>query len=355
MTGPTLDPLGVHHEGRELMAVTLESPAGVTMRVLNLGGTVWSLHAPDPDGALADVVLGYDDPLAYVRDEFYVGGIIGRTANRVAHARFTLDGAPVHLTANHGRDHLHGGARGFNKVLWGMKPFARRGERGVVLEYTSPDGEEGYPGTLLTRVTYTLTDDNVWEVAYVAEADRPTPVNLTQHSYFNLAGRGSVRGHLLRVDADRYLPQDDERIPTGALESVKGTALDLRVTRTLGTVLDDPELPTHTLDHTFVLPDRVGVGDDALLMAAELSHPASGRVLTVTTTEPSVHCYAARYLVDLPGKSGERYQPHSAICLETQHFPDSPNRPEFPSTIVRPGAPYRSRTRFAFSAPRRAD
>lgn len=353
MTRPPLDPLGVHHEDGELMAVTLETPSGMRMRVLNLGGTVQSLHVPDADGALADVVLGYDDAAAYLADEHYLGGLVGRFANRIAGARFELDGAQVHVTANAGRHHLHGGERGFNKVLWAMRPFARRGARGVELEYASPGGEEGFPGTLLTRVTYTLTDGDAWEVEYLAESDRPTPVNLTQHSYFNLAGCGSVRDHLLRVDADRYLPHDAEQIPTGVIAPVKGTPFDLRDERGVGAVLDQPGLPAHTLDHTFVLEERTT--DGLLAQAAELSHPPSGRVLAVTTTEPSVHVYAARHLVDLPGKSGQRYQPHGGLCLETQHFPDAPNQSAFPSTIVRPGAPFRSRTRFAFSAPPRAD
>lgn len=352
MSAPAIEPLGVRDGDRELLAVTLQSSAGVRLRVLNVGGTVQALHVPDADGRLADVVLGYDDPAAYLTDAFYLGGIVGRFANRISGARFELDGALVHVTANQGRHHLHGGERGFNKVLWEMQPFARRGARGVVLEHTSPGGDEGFPGTLRTRVTYLLTDDGTWEVEYFAESDRATPVNLTQHSYFNLAGHGSARDHLLRVDADHYLPQDDDRIPTGAIVPVRGTPFDLRDEREVGAVLDQPTLPTHTLDHTFVLADRAG--DGGLAPAAELSHPASGRVLTVTTTAPSVHVYAARHLVDLPGKAGARYQPHSAVCLETQHFPDAPNRPDFPSTIVRPGAPFRSRTRFAFSAPRRA-
>ena len=356
MTPVALETLRVLHEGQPLVAATIESRAGMRMRVLNLGGIVVSLHVPDAHGRLRDVVLGFDDPVRYLDDRFYLGAIVGRYANRIGGAAFPLEGRTVRVTANQGRNHLHGGRRGFDRVVWGIEPFEDVSARGVVLTYTSPDGEEGFPGTLHTRVTYALTDDGAWEVGFDAESDRPTPVNLTQHSYFNLAGEGTVRGHTLRVEADRYLPLDAEQIPLGHLAPVDGTAFDLRRERLIGDVLDQPALAGESLDNTFVLrPDERAAGDasagrtDAMVPAATLAHAESGLVLTVSTSEPSVHCYAARYLDGIAGKHGQRYGPHDALCLETQRFPDSPNRPDFPSTIVRPGAPLLSRTRFAFS------
>jgi aldose 1-epimerase len=344
----TLERLGVRHDGHELIAATITSPSGLRMRVLNLGGIVWSLQVPDAEGALADVVLGYDDPVAYLTDAFYLGAIVGRYAGRIAGARFPLDGELVRVTANQGRNLLHGGRRGFDKVIWDMATFEAPAASGVVLTYTSPAGEEGFPGTLLTRATYSLTDDGAWEVTYHAETDRPTPVNLTQHSYFNLAGGGSAADHLLRVDADGYLPLTAEQIPKGTIAPVGGSAFDLRKARRVGDVAHAPEFGDGGLDHSFVL--RSSFGEGKLMSAAELVHPASGRGLTVTTTEPSVHAYAGHYLRDVRGKAGRRYQAGDAVCLETQHFPDSPNRPSFPGTIVLPGEPLRSRTRYAFSA-----
>jgi len=341
---PRVQSLGVGADGEELCAVTLTAANGTRMRVLNLGGIVQSLEVPDASGALVDVVLGFDDPNEYLTDRFYLGAIVGRYSNRIANACFPLDGKTVHVTANQGRNHLHGGHRGLTKVRWAMEPFAAAGASGVHLRYTSDDGDEGFPGTLIARVTYTLTDAGVWEVEYHAESDRPTPVNLTQHSYFNLAGTGSALDHLLRIDAAKYLPQTTEQIPTGEIAAVAGTVFDLRRARPLGEVVADPSLAVGGLDHTFVLEHA----PDELTEAAQLVHPASGRVLTVSTTAPSVHCYTSRYLRDITGKAGAPYAPFDAVCLEAQHFPDAPNHPHFPSTIVRPGAPYHQRTQFAF-------
>lgn len=348
MTARTsLERLGVMHEGRELVAATLVSPSGLRMRVLNLGGIVWSLEVPDAAEALRDVVLGYDDPAAYLTDPYYLGALVGRYAGRIADARFELDGEEFRLTANQGRDHLHGGRRGFNRALWEMSTFEAPGGCGVVLTHTSPDGDEGYPGTLLARATYTLTDDGAWEVVYHAESDRPTPVNLTQHSYFNLAGEGSATDHVLTIDADGYLPVGERQIPRGTIAPVVGSEADLREGRPLGDLVGAPGLGEGGLDHSFVLRAQYGMSTPR--PAGELWDPASGRVLTVSTTEPSVHVYAAHHLRDVPGKQGRRYQSNDAVCLETQHFPNSPNEPDFPGTIVHPDEPLRSRTRFAFS------
>jgi len=345
VTAPRVESLGLASDGEEILCVALEAANGMRMRVLNLGGIVQSLHVPDADGALTDVVLGFDDPSAYLADRFYLGAIVGRFSNRIAEASFALDGETVRVSANQGRNHLHGGHRGFNKVRWEMIPFAAAGARGVTLSYTSADGEEGFPGTLHTRVTYMLTDAGVWEVGYHAESDRATPVNLTQHSYFNLAGAGSALDHHLRINADQYLTQTANQIPTGAIEPVAGTPFDLRTSHTLRDVIAAPELATGGLDHSYVLEQSGGT----LFEAAQLANPASGRVLTVSTTAPILHCYTARDLTDIRGKGGASYAPFDAVCLEAQHYPDAPNHPHFPSTIVRPGAPYHARMRFAFS------
>jgi len=342
------EPLGIRHEGVELVAATLHGARGFRARVLNLGAILWSLHVPDASGALADVVLGYDDPAQYLSDDFYLGAVCGRFANRIANARFTLDGTEHRVTANRPPHHLHGGARGFNRVMWQMREVTRTGAKGVQLTYTSPDGEEGFPGALRTTVTYLLSDEGALDVEFRATADRPTPVNLTQHSYFNLAGAGSIRSHSLRVDADSYAPVDSSQLPKGPLAVVDGTPFDLRVPRQLEQVVASSAFGTGGLDHSFAV--RSWMPDDVLRPAAKLSDPVSGRRLRVSTTEPAVHVYAARYLEGVRGKRGVEYRPYDGICLETQHFPDSPNRPEWPSTTVRPGAPFTARTRFAFGA-----
>ena len=299
------------------------SPGGLEVRATDFGGIILSILAPDREGRPANVVLGYDSLDGYLRDSRYFGAIVGRYANRIAHARFTLDGTAYRLTANHGPHHLHGGRTGFDRVVWRASPFVAGGTAGLTLAHTSPAGDEGYPGTLDVRVTYTLTDRRELVVDYLATADRPTPVNLTQHSYFNLAGSGDVLGHLLRIDADAITPVDDGLIPTGAIAPVAGTPFDFRSPTAIGARLGGG------YDHNFVLR-RTGPG---LVHAARLEEPVSGRTLDVHTTEPGLQLYA-----------GNRW----GVCLETQHFPDSPNQPGFPSTILRPGAEYRSRTVFAF-------
>lgn len=340
------EPLGVRHEGVELVAATLHAARGLRARVLNLGATLWSLHVPDAVGSLADVVLGYDDPAQYVHDAFYVGAVCGRFANRIANARFTLDGTQHRLTANQPPHHLHGGARGFNRVMWEMRPVTRDGSQGVELTYASPEGEEGFPGALHTAVTYWLHDSGALDVEFHAAASHATPVNLTQHSYFNLAGAGSITDHSLQVHAERYLPVDARQIPLGLFADVANTPLDLRSAQRLGPVLADPLLGDGSLDHSFAI--REWKPDGSLRPAAELSDPISGRRLRVFTTEPAVHCYAARYLEGVRGKRGVEHRPFDGICLETQRFPDSPNHPEWPTTIVRPGTPFTARTRFTF-------
>ena len=271
-----------------------------------------SVLAPDRNGRRANVVLGFERPEDYVHNPRYLGAIVGRYANRIANARFTLDGRTYRLAANDGANHLHGGVTGFDKRVWRAACGANRLE----LRYLSPDGEEGYPGNLDVRVTYTLTDDNELIVHYGATTDKPTHVNLTQHSYFNLAGAGDILDHQVLIEADTMTPVDDQLIPTGALEPVAGTPFDFRSLMTLGARREG------RYDHNLVLEGGVRVVE-----------PESGRTLEVRTTEPGLQLYTGH---------------QAGLCLETQHFPNSPNEPSFPSTVLRPGAQYRSRTVFRF-------
>lgn len=346
MSGVTVEEIGLVHDGRPLRVATLVSRGGARMRILNLGGIVWSLEVPDAAGALSDVVLGYDDPADYLGNPHYLGALIGRYANRIGGAGFDLDGAHVQLTRNLGRHHLHGGARGFHKMVWDLRGFASNGTCGVELTHLSPHGTEGFPGNLETRVTYTLSDGNEWDVSWEATTDRPTPVNVTQHAYFNLAGHGTVVDHELKVAAAEWLPVDADQIPTGAVETVAGTPFDLRTPARLAERLGAPALAaTRGYDHTLVLCPGAA-------RAAVLRHPPSGRVLAVTTSEPALHLYTGNFLAGTVGKVGVPYAAHAGLCLETQHFPDAPNHAEFPSTILRPGALFTSRTRYAFSVMR---
>jgi aldose 1-epimerase len=319
--------------------------------VLDYGGIVQSLCVPDRDGRLGDVVLGYDEVAGYERDRFYIGAAIGRVAGRIGGAAFTLDGERYALAANDGPNHLHGGPRGFDKVVWRARTFEDADRVGVVLEHLSPDGDEGYPGNLRARITYAVNDANVLSVDYHATTDRPTPVNLTQHAYFNLAGEGSgdVLKHELTVHAESYTPLDAGLLPTGQIAPVEGTPLDFRAPRRVGERIDAAHEQLRTAggyDHNLVLDGA----DGAVRPAARLSDPASGRVMEVHTTEPGMQLYTGNFLdASILGKHGDRYGPRAGMCLETQHFPDSPNRPEFPSIILRPGEEFRSRTEFRFS------
>lgn len=330
----TRTPFGTAPAGEPVELFTFANARGLEVRATNYGGIIVSLVAPDRHGRPANVVLGHDSLEAYRLDPGYLGALVGRYANRIAHARFTLDGVIYRLAANNGRHHLHGGVKGFDKVVWSPSPFQNEIGAGIALSYTSPDGEEGYPGTLRARVTYTLTERNELVVDYHATSDRATPVNLTQHSYFNLGGSGDILGHLLQIRADSMTPVDHALIPTGAIVPVARGPFDFRSPTAVGAriAMDDEQLRRgHGYDHNFVL-NRSGPG---LVHAARVVEPVSGRTLDVHTTEPGLQLY-----------TGDQ----RALCLETQHFPDSPNRPEFPSTILRPGAEYRSHTVFTFGA-----
>jgi aldose 1-epimerase len=341
---------GTLPDGTALDLFTLTNAAGTRVRVTNYGGIITSLETADRTGALGDIVLGYDAIDGYLKETPYFGAIIGRYGNRIAKARFTLDGKTYTLAANNGANHLHGGIKGFDKVVWKAEPFERGGEVGLVLRYTSADGEEGYPGRLDATVTYTLTDANELVFDYRATTDKRTHVNLTQHTYFNLAGDGTrdVLGHEVQILADRYTPVDAGLIPTGELAPVEGTPFDFRTPTAIGARVNDahPQIKLGGgYDHNFVV-NRSG---DGLVRVARVSEPTTGRTLEVETTEPGVQFYTGNFLDgSITGKSGRVYKHRYGFCLETQHFPDSPNQKAFPSTVLEPGAEYKTTTRFRF-------
>ena len=333
-------------------AFTLRNTNGMTVRFIAYGGSIVSIEVPDRDGRFADVTLGYDAEEGYATDRHYLGALIGRYANRIARGRFTLDGYVHAVSVNDGPNHLHGGRRGFHKVPWNVTPFEDGSVTGAVLSYTSVTGDEGYPGTLSTSVIVALNDDNELSFDYAAVTDEPTPINLTQHGYFNLAGHGAgdVRGHELMIAASRYTPVHESLIPTGELRSVDGTPFDFRSPRSIGEALQvqDPQLLIATgFDHNFVL-DR-DARDDELVLAARLHDPGSRRTLEVFTTEPGLQFYSGQALGGVVGKAGVAYVPFAGVALEAQHFPDSPNQPSFPPTILRPGEGFTSRTVYRFS------
>lgn len=324
--------------------LTLANAHGMELRVMTYGGIIVSLKVPDRDGIPGDVVLGYDSLAGYLRDSPYFGAIVGRYGNRIARGRFTLGGVEYRLATNNGPNHLHGGVRGFDKVVWSADPFRTDSSAGVTFRHTSPDGDEGYPGTLQAAVTYTLTSRNELILDYEATTDRATPVNLTQHSYFNLAGSGDILGHVLELAADHYTPVDATLIPTGAIAPVEQTPFDFRTPQRIGARIgEDHEQLRYGggYDHTFVLTRP----DTGLVLAARLTDSLSGRTLEIRTTEPGVQFYSGNFLDgSITGKQRTVYRRRTGLCLETQHFPDSPNHPGFPATILEPGQVYRSRT-----------
>jgi len=332
---------------------TLANASGMEVRFASVGGVILSVLVPDRNGTMADVALGYDAPDDYQKDRNYFGAIVGRYANRIAKGTFSIDGHACALAQNDGPNHLHGGIRGFHRAEWSVEPFTGVARRGAVLSRLSPAGEEGYPGNLQVDVSYTLTDRNELIVDYLATTDAPTPVNLTQHSYFNLAGhdRGDILGHQLTLNASRFTPVDATLIPTGELRAVAGTPFDFTAAQAIGARIDgnDEQLRFgHGYDHNFVI-DRADA--TTLTLAARVAEPSSGRVLEVHTTEPGLQLYTGNWLDgSQPGKRGHAYGRRCGLALETQHFPDSPNQEQFPSTILRPGQEYRSRAVYRFMA-----
>ncbi|WP_255951469.1 aldose epimerase family protein [Streptomyces odontomachi] len=349
---PTKEPFGKLPDGTGVDRWSLEN-GGIRMKVLSYGGTIQSLEIPDRFGRYANVSLGYDTIEEYLAGTTYFGALIGRYGNRIAKGQFTLDGTTYQLPVNDGPNSLHGGTQGFDKRIWDITPFVDRSGVGLVLEYVSADGEMGYPGTLTVRVTYTLTADRTWRIEYEATTDKPTVVNLTNHTYFNLAGEGSgdIYGHELTLDAARYTPIDATLIPTGELAQVRGTPFDFRAGKPVGRDIrtgNDQLHKAQGYDHNWVF-DK-GSTDEPKLVAA-LRDPESGRALRIATTEPGVQFYSGNFLDGtLTGTSGRIYRQGDGLALETQHFPDSPNQPSFPSTVLRPGETYRTTTEYLFHA-----
>ena len=336
---------GALPDGRRVEMHTLANANGVEIAFLSLGGILQRISVPDRNDVFADITPGYDTLEHYLADDRYFGALVGRYGNRIRDARFVLDGVEHHLAQNDGRNHLHGGPHGFHSVLWDVEPFASAEGCGGVLRHTFAAGTDGYPGTLHVAVTYTLTDANELVLEYSATTDAPTPINMTQHVYFNLAGQasGDIFNHELMLRASRYLPVDESVIPTGEIEPVRGTPFDFTVARKIRTETTADEAPVY--DNTFVID-----AGDAACPVAVLRDPQSGRTMEVTTTEPGIQLYTGRYIgTGRNGKGGHHYPANSALALETQHYPNSPNEPRFPSTILRPGEHYRSRTTYRFT------
>jgi aldose 1-epimerase len=328
------------------------------MDAITYGAVIVALHTPDRDGRAGDVVLGFDTLDEYVAHSPYFGALIGRYGNRIARGRFTLDGTSYQLSTNDGENHLHGGVRGFDKMVWNATPFEREESAGVTFTRTSPDGEEGYPGTLSVRVDYTLSESGELTVDYDATTDRPTIVNLTQHSYFDLSGgrASDVGGHELTIHADEITPVGVGLIPTGELTPVSGTPFDFRNPRAIGARVNDADEQLRLAggyDHNFVLAPSTG--SEARRHAAHVREPVTGRTLDVYTSQPGLQFYSGNFLDgSVKGKQGRAYGHRGGFCLETQHYPDSPNHSHFPSVVLRPGATFRSRTTFVFGAERSA-
>ena len=325
---------GTTPEGALVKQFTLRNANGMTVKVMTYGAIITEITTRDRNGALTNVVLGAATFDPYLKGFPGSAAVIGRVANRIARARFTLDGVEYQLAANNGANHIHGGRKGFAQVVWQAKPLpVGQHEAGVRFTYLSRDGEEGYPGNLNASVTYTLTDDNVLRIDYEATTDKATPVNLTNHAYFNLSGSGDVLGDELWLASDQYTPTDDQLIPTGEIKSVRGTPLDFTTPTRVGARIEQLKPGLNGYDHNFIL----GGDGKSLTLAARVFDPKSGRTMEVRTTEPAVQLYTGNHLN------------HGGLCLETQHYPDSVNHPAFPSTILRPGQTFKSTTTYAFA------
>jgi aldose 1-epimerase len=336
---------GTMCDGEEVRIFSITNDRGMEVRAINYGGIIASIKVPDRNGYLDDVVLGHDSLEGYLHRTRYFGVLIGRFANRIACGRFTLNGVAYQLAVNNGQNHLHGGVRGFDKVVWAAQEI----DDGVELNYVSKDGEENYPGNLSATVTYRLNDANELRLDYYASTDRDTIINLTNHSYFNLAGSGTILNHELQIQADAFTPIDETLIPTGEIRDVAGTAMDFRSSTSIGALMDkdDDQLRfARGYDHNFVLRGEPGT----LRTIAKLYEPQSGRTMEVITTQPGLQFYSGNYLDGtLVGRSGRAYLRNSGCCLEAQHFPDSPNQPTFPSTVLRPGEKYHHTTIYRFT------
>jgi len=333
-------------DGHVVDIYTLRNRGGIEVKITNYGGIITSLKVPDRDGKFADIVLGFDNLDSYLKGDPYFGALIGRYGNRIAKGRFTLNGVEYKLAVNNGENHLHGGIKGFDKVVWDAKPVKVPNGVALQLSYLSKDGEEGYPGNLAVKVLYRLTNQNQLLIAYSATTDKDTVVNLTSHSYFNLAGQGNgdILNHQMFINANRFTPTDAGSIPTGELKSVTGTPFDFTKTTAIGARInqDDEQLKlAKGYDHNFVLNGRAGT----MRQAATVYESTSGRVMEIWTDQPGVQFYTGNFLDGtLTGKDGKVYQQRYGFCLETQHYPDSPNKPSFPTTVLRAGQRYHTVT-----------
>ena len=329
--------------------VTLTNSNGVSVDVINYGGIITRIETPGSNGNMGNIVLGMDNLEDYTNATTYFGAIIGRFGNRIANGKFSLNGTDYQLATNDGANHLHGGVQGFDKKVWTMAPFSTENSAGVTLSLVSPDGDQGYPGELTTQVTYTLTNKNTLDMQFVAKTNKPTIINMTQHSYFNLAGKGDILDHQMQINSNAITPVDGGLIPTGELMQVAGTPFDFRNPKAIGKEIniDDEQLKLGKgYDHNFVLKNKP---NHDLIEAANVYEPSSGRTLTVYTEEPAVQFYSGNFL-DGSSKqaSGLVHKQRSGFCLEPQHFPDAPNQPTFPSTTLLPGEVYSTRTVYEF-------
>ena len=342
------EPFGKTKDGKEVAVFTLTNSRGIKVRLIDYGATLISVETPDRKGTVANITLGFPTLAGYLERHPYFGSTVGRYGNRIAGGKFKLDGKEYKLATNNGANHLHGGIKGFDSKMWKAQAVKATDSTGVKFSYTSPDGEEGYPGKLDVTVTYTLTMNNELRIVYEATTDKATVVNLTNHAYWNLggAGSGTILDHELTLAADKYLPIDDTSIPTGELADTRKTAWDFTVPHPIGLRIDELKkepYKTKGYDHCFVLRGQQG----KLELAAKLKDPVSCRVMEVYTTEPGVQLYCGNFLDG--GAGGGGYKQHEALCLETQHYPDSPNQPAFPSTVLKPGETYKSTTVHKFS------
>ncbi len=333
-------------DGRAVELYTLTNKNGLRARIMTYGGILVSFETPDRDGKPADITLGFDTLEEYLKGHPYFGATIGRYGNRIGKGKFTLDGAEYTLAVNNGPNHLHGGVKGFDKVVWEAEGFGNSQGVGLKLRYVSKDGEEGYPGNLACIVTYLLTNEDELRISYEATTDKATVLNLTNHTYWNLAGQGEgdILRHELMLAAERYTPVDEGLIPTGELRSVKGTPMDFTEAMEIGSRIEQVDIGGY--DHNFVLNS----GGGTMALAARVYERGSGRVMEIHTDQPGVQFYTGNFLDGTNEGKGAVYNKHAAFCLETQHFPDSPNKPQFPSVVLRPGETYRHTTIYRFTA-----
>lgn len=336
-------------DGSPVDIYTLTNLSGMQVKITNYGGAIVSILAPDKGGNLGEVTLGFDNLNQYLAGCPYFGCIVGRYANRIARGRFTLNNVEYSLAQNNGDNHLHGGIVGFDKVVWQAEEFSGDEGVGLILTYQSVDGEENYPGTLAVTVLYTLTDDNELKIDYSATTDADTIINLTNHTYFNLAGSGHILDHQMYLNADKFTPIDATLIPTGELRCVKDTPLDFTTPTVIGDRIEQNDEQLNFAggyDHNWV----INQSDDALTLAARVFEPVTGRILETYTTQPGIQFYSGNFLTgSTTGPDDRVYHKRAGFCLETQHFPDSPNKPEFPSTVLKPGEEYRQTTVYKFS------